>query len=266
MILALVLVKAAGGHGGKGGKSKVAAPSPVPASVMQAVSNVPESTMRAVGTGTVTAAPKGLPSSTPALTSGGHPEILYVGAEYCPFCAAERWSMVVALSRFGTFGGLGSTTSSAVDQFPSTPTFTFYRSTYSSKYLVFTPVETETNQLNATGGAYVPLQKTTPAQDQIVSTFDAAPYTKQPGSIPFVDFGGKAVQIGASYSPQVLQGLSMEQIATGLADPASPVAKAIDGSANQLTAAICAATGNQPSDVCTLPEVSAAQTALKLVG
>ena len=38
----------------------------------------------------------------PALTSGGKPEILYVGAEYCPYCAAERWAMVVALSRFGT--------------------------------------------------------------------------------------------------------------------------------------------------------------------
>ncbi len=32
----------------------------------------------------------------PALTSGGKPQIVYMGAEYCPYCAAERWAMVVA--------------------------------------------------------------------------------------------------------------------------------------------------------------------------
>ena len=34
------------------------------------------------------------------LTSDGKPELLYLGAEYCPFCAAQRWAMVNALSRF----------------------------------------------------------------------------------------------------------------------------------------------------------------------
>ena len=37
-----------------------------------------------------------------ALTEAGLPEMLYMGAEYCPFCAAERWAMVMALSKFGT--------------------------------------------------------------------------------------------------------------------------------------------------------------------
>ena len=45
----------------------------------------------------------------PALTADGKPEVLYVGAEYCPFCAAERWPVVVALSRFGTWSGLSAT-------------------------------------------------------------------------------------------------------------------------------------------------------------
>ena len=36
----------------------------------------------------------------------GKPEVLFVGAEYCPFCAAERWPLIVALSRFGHFGAL----------------------------------------------------------------------------------------------------------------------------------------------------------------
>src|SRR5438876_6623085 len=36
----------------------------------------------------------------------GKPVVLYVGAQYCPFCAAERWALVLALSRFGHWAGL----------------------------------------------------------------------------------------------------------------------------------------------------------------
>ena len=60
-----------------------------------------------------------------------------MGAEYCPYCAAERWALVMALSKFGTFTDLQGTTSSATDTNPSTPTFSFYGSTYTSKYLSF---------------------------------------------------------------------------------------------------------------------------------
>src|SRR5438309_707950 len=44
--------------------------------------------------------------SGPLLTFAGKTEVLYIGAEYCPYCAAERWSLVVALSKFGSFSGL----------------------------------------------------------------------------------------------------------------------------------------------------------------
>jgi hypothetical protein len=40
------------------------------------------------------------------------------------------------------------------------------------------------------------------------------------------------------------------------------VAKAIDGTANVITAAICDITGNQPSSVCTAPGVTAANAKL----
>jgi hypothetical protein len=46
------------------------------------------------------------------------------------------------------------------------------------------------------------------------------------------------VLAGAQYNPQVLAGLSDAQIAAQLRDPASPVARAIDGSANVIIAAI----------------------------
>ena len=64
-----------------------------------------------------------------------------MGAEYCPYCAAERWAMAVALSRFGTFSNLRLIHSSSADIYPNTPTLSFYKSSYTSKYVQFTPVE-----------------------------------------------------------------------------------------------------------------------------
>ena len=72
--------------------------------------------------------------------------VTYIGAEYCPFCAAERWALTVALSRFGTFSGLAGTHSSSTDVYPDTQTLSFYGSHYTSPYLDFQPVEETTNQ------------------------------------------------------------------------------------------------------------------------
>src|SRR6266516_3861522 len=105
------------------------------ASVVSKVTNVPASTLDKIGDGGGSFTGKIPPvnGGTP-LTSGGKPEMLYMGAEYCPYCAAERWSMIVALSRFGTFSGLSTVHSASVsgagnkEPFPNTPTFTFYKS------------------------------------------------------------------------------------------------------------------------------------------
>src|SRR5262249_28761649 len=72
------------------------------------------------------------PVTGPALASGGKPEMLYIGAEWCPYCAAERWAMAVALNRFGTFSPLKGIHSSATDVFPNTATLTFHQAKYTS--------------------------------------------------------------------------------------------------------------------------------------
>ena len=81
-----------------------AARTPLPASVTKNVTGVPASALANVGKGSVlTYNPVPITKVTgPPLTSNGKPEMLYIGAEYCPYCAAMRWSMAVALSRFGT--------------------------------------------------------------------------------------------------------------------------------------------------------------------
>ena len=229
------------------------------ASVVTKVTSVPASTLNSVadGGGAVSDTPQTIKGGGTALTSGGNPEMLYMGAEYCPYCAAERWSMIVALNRFGTFSGLATVHSGVKDgageaePYPSTPTWTFVNARYTSKYLTFTSVEMQTNIPDASNGSYTTLQTPTAAQNTLIDKLDAAPYTTEAGAIPFIDFGGKYVIIGASYNPQVLSGLSWSTIATDLHNSSSPVAQAVDGTANYITAAICKMTGNQPASACT---------------
>jgi Domain of unknown function (DUF929) len=232
------------------------------ATVVKDTTTVPASTLDTVAGGTATAFPKKI-SGGSALTSNGKPEMLYMGAEYCPYCAAERWSMVVALSRFGTFKGLGTTRSASGDVFPNTATWTFYKSSYTSKYLTFSSVEMETNKLASDGQSYTTLQTPTKAQNALLAKYDAPPYvsSSSAGAIPFIDFGNKYMISGASYTPQVLQGKTWSQIATALKNPSSAIAKAVDGTANYMTAAICQLTGNQPASACT-PAVKALEKKL----
>jgi Domain of unknown function (DUF929) len=223
------------------------------ASVVSTVTSVPPSALDTVadGSGSVTAKPTTI--SGAALTANGKPEMLYVGAEYCPYCAAERWAMIVALSRFGTFSGLATVHSAAAngagqaEPFPNTPTWTFANAKYTSKYLTFSSVEETTNIPDPSTGSYTTLQTPTKAQEALVTKYD----TTGGGAIPFVDFGNKYMISGVSYSPQVLAGLSWATIASDLSNPNSAVAKGVDGTANYITAAICQLTGNQPASACT---------------
>ena len=135
-------------------------------SVTNNVTSVPASTLDKVGDGNGAFTGK-IQTITPAgtpLTASGKPEMLYMGAEYCPYCAAERWAMIVALSRFGTFSGLATVHSASVngagnaEPYPNTPTWTFANAKYTSQYLTFTPVEMQTNIPDKSTGTYTNLQ------------------------------------------------------------------------------------------------------------
>jgi hypothetical protein len=218
----------------------------LPASVTKNIINVPASTLNTVGLGSVpsylTSAEGGAPPlsaiTDKALTSNGKPEMLYIGAQFCPYCGAERWAMAVALSRFGTFSSpMYGIHSSSTDVDPSTPTLSFYKSTYTSKYLVFTSVENETVSKAL-------LETPTSAEQALWNKYN-------PNSYPFIDFGNKYVLKLPSYDPGVLAGMSWAQVAQALHDPSSKAAQGADGAANLLTAAICKMTNGQPGNVCT---------------
>ncbi len=197
-------------------------------------------------------------SGAEQLNASGKPEILYMGAEYCPFCAAQRWAMVIALSRFGTFGGLKYMTSSATDYSPSTPTFTFYNSTYTSSYVTFVSVEMQSNI--PANGTYPLLQRPTAQQQSLMGTFDPS------GSIPFMDFANQSVIVGALFDPLAIDSENWTTIASRLSNPSSLESQEIIGSANLMTAQICQATGNQPQSVCGQPYVSQIEALLSRLG
>jgi hypothetical protein len=142
--------------------------------------------------------------------------------------------------------------------YPNTPTLSFYKSSYTSQYLDFQPVEWQ----GPTQGSI--LQEPTAAQKALFSKYDAPPYiaSGSAGAFPFVDIGNKYLVLGAQYMPSVLAGLSWNQVADDIRNPASPVAKAIDGTANSITAAICKIAPNAPTSVCNSQAVLAGSGAL----
>ncbi|WP_081838665.1 DUF929 family protein [Thermogemmatispora carboxidivorans] len=205
--------------------------------VMNNLALINDSQFSKVGTGDLSN-PLRVIADRPMLRgSGSKPEFFYWGAEFCPYCAAERWPVVVALSRFGTFSQLPETTSSDTDAYPNTATFTFHGSAYQSNYLDFAPVELEDREGH-------PLEGPTVTQQQIISSLNPD------GSIPFLDIANLYLVRGQSFDPGILTGLSQRDIALQLTDPGTPVAKNILGVANYLTAAICVATEDQPASVC----------------
>jgi thiol-disulfide isomerase/thioredoxin len=219
-------------------KTPVAPATVASQSLIAQVTGVPAATLDTIGKGTATAPTA--QTGTPVKTADGKPLVFYFGAEFCPYCAAERWAIIVALSRFGTFSNVSQIYSSE----DNIPTFTFEGSSYTSQYITFQPTEVEDQNAK-------PLDKLTADQQQIVSTYNTS------GTFPFVSIGNQAIISGASYDNSVLKGQTQAEVAAALQDPTTAIAKGIGGTANAITASICKLTNNQPTDVCSSKAVQA---------
>ncbi|MCL5427970.1 MAG: DUF929 domain-containing protein [Candidatus Marsarchaeota archaeon] len=211
--------------------------------------HIPENESNSIGIGSAPYPAITLISGKPELASAGKPEVLYIGAEYCPYCAAERWAMVIALMRFGNFSNLHLMTSSAADTPPSIPTFTFYNSTYTSQYITFVSDEQTTNKPSQYG--YVPLQAPTPEEQSLESAYDNG------AGIPFLLFANRSVEVGATIDPSsVLYGRNWTTVVQELYNTSSAQAQSIIGSADLLTEQICSIDNNTPAGVCSQPYVT----------
>ena len=241
--------------------------SAAPSSLVNTVASVPQSVYDTVGVESpgnpvapLQATSKG--GNAPmwqATVNGGprEPVVFFYGAEFAPYAAAERWPLVLALSRFGTFRRLGLAQSSATTAFANISTFTFYDASYTSKYVILEPVE-RYGSLNPTGARYLSLQ--TP--DRRGERAAIASYASSATTFPLLDVGNRWVLNGAAFTPGVLTGLAQDQIAGDLSSPASPLTQAVVSAANEITASICAVDGQKPGNVCESRGVLAADGAL----
>ena len=229
IVVALVAVKltASPAH-------RTASESLAPATIVRQVTSVPAATLAQVSPGQAVTLLEQVKKPGPLLTVDGKPTVVFVSEESCPFGAAERWALTVALSQFGTWSHLGITKSSATDIYPNTATLSFRAARYRSADLTL-------NTTELTDNVGHPLQAQTALDARLIASYDVPPYVNsadQSGAVPFLDIGNQYVLAGAQYDPQVLAGLSAAQIASQLATPSSPVAQAVDGAAKVIVAAI----------------------------
>lgn len=190
-------------------------------------------------------------ANLPAKVSGrlyifdGKPEVLYIGGDYCPYCAVTRWGLIIALMRLGNFTGLEYMQSSPTDYAADTSTFSFENSSYRSSLLHFDGLElTDRNGANITDANFTALEQQAYAR-----------YTS--GGIPFIDFANVSIQDGAIVSPIYIHSYSWQQIISNLSSQNSPISQAVIGSADVFTAYICESnsTLNATAQACRQPYV-----------
>ncbi len=234
--------------------------------VITAMAKVPASVFDSVGVtapDTALTAPR-VVTGQPPLQSKGKPEVLFIGTDFCPFCGAERWPLIVALSRFGQFTSLHNMQSAQQSVFSDLQTFSFVGSAYTSRYVAFTGVELYSGAANAEG-AFTRIATLTPMQASLVARYGTGPTNGSgPASYPFVDIGNTMVTSTAGFTPAIIVGQSQSAIVGALSQPDDPIGEAIVSSANYLTAGICLATGQQPQPVCSSKGVRTAAQALGL--
>jgi Domain of unknown function (DUF929) len=240
---------------------------PVSSTLVKDLNTLPSRTFDSVGnpTAPLLSAPAVIRGG-PALTVHGRPAVVWVGTLYNPASAAQRWALVIALARFGKFDKLYATSSSTAEVFPGTVTFSLYGSVYKSSEVSLAAVEEYGNESsNYAPAGFERLQTPNTTEAAAMKSYDRSPWAEQ-GIFPFVDVANRIVVSGSDFSPGLLSGLTMQQIATDLLDPSLPVTQAVLGEANQITAAICAARGGAPRGVCSTSAVSQATADLGLKG
>ncbi|MGH2895990.1 MAG: DUF929 family protein, partial [Solirubrobacteraceae bacterium] len=217
---------------------------PAPARIAQLVTNVPASTLNQVGAGDLSraAALDVFKLHAGQLRSHGKPELLTMNLAWCPHCAANSWSLAVALSRFGVLTGLRvidsgthyctlvsnpcALTPTTSPCYPHTQGLSFLHARYRSSHLSFAAIVLE----DVAGHN---LQRPTRKQNSVLNSFD------RQGQTPAVDIGGAFGFVNSGFSPGALAHRSWSQIAGSLAHAHNPIARRVDGAANLFTAAIC---------------------------
>lgn len=218
---------------------------------LQKLGEIPEAALDKAG---VTDVPNAVPAKIDGgapLMDGDKPELVYVGAEFCPFCASERWALVAALERFGSFTGLAPTRSAENDG--NIPTVTFKDAKYTSDHLSFRAIETQDREGK-------------PLQQMPADISEQFAKHNPGGGIPWTFYGTHATSgSGVPLDPfsNYLGTDGWTKIVDQMVAGTGEVGKPIDANANMITAQLCQLTKGQPSNVCTSQAVMASTALLK---
>ena len=137
--------------------------------------------------------------SNSTMMQSGKVVVLFVGAEACPFCAAESWSIVDALKHYGSFIGLSHISSNSSEKIANVPGYGFANASFVSTTLSFWEVETTTSSWDQK------LQSLNSTEQALFQKYDPN------NSIPFLLIGGMYLLIGSSVSPEPVSELSWSQ-------------------------------------------------------
>ena len=177
-------------------------------------------------------------TNEPLKRPSGKSLVFFMGAGFCPFCAAERWGIVNALGNFGKWEGLVEEKSAGHDEkYLDIPTVSFAHAKYTSDYVEFIGKETADRN-------FEPLQELDEKDYEILDAFNPDQI------IPFLLIDGQFIQVGSGYSPQLLEGMDHAKVKAELANPTSPVGKAMRAEIDNITALICKSIGGKAAGAC----------------
>ena len=180
---------------------RAASESAAPAALVRQVTTVPAATLAQMSAGQATTL-QAVRTHGPLLTLGGKPAIVFVSEESCPFCAAERWALTVALSHFGTWKPARH------HQFLGHRRLPRHRHPVVS-FGTLPQRGADTEHHGADGQCRPPLQPQTQLDAGLIASDELPPYVNsvdQSGAVPFLDIGNRFILAGAQYDPQVLAG------------------------------------------------------------
>jgi thiol-disulfide isomerase/thioredoxin len=247
VILLVYLTRGSSSTGPGAGKTPVFMS--LPASALSQLAAVPDSVLNAVPDSEFAQINPPRKISGSQLREAGKPEILYIGAEWCPYCAAERWPLALALAKFGTLSNVKQGYSAgAPEVYPHTPTLSFDGTTYTSQYVSFVPVENQNIDRKV-------IHQVSTEQMQLWNRYDNG----QP-AFPFIDIANR-FKVDTQYNPQVLSGYTPTQVISSLQSPGSTLARTIAAAADEIIAAICETTASK-APVCSLDGVKRASAHL----
>ncbi len=145
--------------------------------------------------------------SNSPLTDDGKVVVLSIGAEACPYCAAESWSLVKALQQYGTLTDLTQIISNSSDSIPNVPGYGLANASYHSNEISFWEVETTTTSWNHE------LQSPNSTEQSLFMQYDPN------GNIPFLLIGGIYLHIGSAVLPVLLADMGWTQCQNEISAP-----------------------------------------------